>query len=195
GVPGTAVDDQGCDPGGSAGEGVSSRPPSWLLLRGELVEPGGQLEVGQVLLASIVRTARQAKGTAHGVATRLLSLLRGEPLLLGTLGRVAALALLALRLGPALARAATAHAWHPRHPRHPGYTAAPAHLAHHLLRLAEPLQQLVDLRDRHTRALGDTGSTGAVDLFRVRTLERRHRAHHRLDPVELLVVQCVELGA
>ena len=119
--------------------------------------------------------------------------LAGRPLLGRPLGRVAGLGLLALRclLAATLAgaRPATGQA------RHPGHAAALGHLLHHLLRLTEALEQLVDLGGAGARALGDARAARAVDQLGVVALERGHREDHRLDPVELLLVEGVELGA
>ena len=127
--------------------------------------------------------ARSRGGPARG------GLLRGSPLLRGALGGVAALALLALRLLLLAALAGAGDAGHARQ----AATASASHRLHHLLGLAEALEQLVDLGDRDTGALGDAGAARAVDLLGVGALERRHRADHRLDAVELAVVEGVEL--
>src|SRR6478735_11064013 len=161
----------------------------------ELLEALGQVrgvEAGQrlgVLALGAVGTrsperVRRRRGAAGG------GLLRSGTLLGSALGGVAALALLALRsLLAALAGAG--EAGHARE----AATAATGHRLHHLLGLAEALEQLVDLGDGDARALGDAGAARAVDLLGVGALERGHRAHHRLDAVELAAVEGVELIA
>src|SRR5690606_24731059 len=153
-----------------------------------LLEPLRQLQRGQV--GPIVSRAarRQPEGPAQGgVAAGLLGALPGETLLLGALGRVAALGLLALRrllLAPPGATQAG-------HARHPGHATTAAQLAHRLLRGLEALEELVDLRDGHPRTAGDAGAPGTVDLLGVGPLPGGHRPDHRLDAVELPLVESV----
>src|SRR6478736_1065901 len=110
-----------------------------------------------VVLASRPRAVRPRHSESAGRRRRPTGrrLLRSSTLVGGALGRVAALALLALRLlrATALARA--------RDPRHAGQSTAapPRHRLHHLLRVAEADEQLVDLGHGDTGALGDAGAT------------------------------------
>ncbi len=116
-------------------------------------------------------------------------------LLLGPLGGVAGLALalglLRLRRLPALGLLAEAH------PRRPGHArgAAAGHLLHHRAGLEEPVDELVDVGDLAAGALGDPGPAGAVDHLRVGALRGRHRLDDRLDPVDLALVEVLELVA
>ena len=127
------------------------------LLAEELLEALRQVEICRVMGVRVVSGAR---GTRH--AERALdcsgpgsrALVRRGPLLQCALGRVAALALLALLTFGTLPR--PCHARNRRHSRDAGATTAP-HRTHHLLGLAEALEQAVHLSDAHTRPPGDPG--------------------------------------
>src|SRR5262249_41256052 len=69
-----------------------------------------------------------------------------------------------------------------------------AHLLHHLLGLGEAFERLVDVQALDARAVRDAHAAGAVDDFRVGALLRGHRADDRGDPVEVAVVEVVELA-
>src|SRR5699024_10816133 len=137
-------------------------------------------------------------GLAGPLVRQLLRLLR-------PLGRVAGLtALAALLLAPALllaAPAATGRSARSGHLRHAaaghsasaGHSAAAGHLSHQLLRLGEALYERVDRGDRGAGALGDAGAAGAVEDLRVRPLGRCHRSHDRFDPVDLTLVEVLQL--
>ncbi len=115
--------------------------------------------------------------------------------LLGALGRVAGLALalglLRLRRLAALGLLAQTH------PRAAGqaHAAAAGHLLHHLARLEEPVDELVDVADGAAGSLGDAGPARPVDHLRVGPLAGRHRLDDRLDPVDLALVEVLELVA
>src|SRR5690606_29475129 len=117
---------------------------------------------------------------------------RCQALLLGPLGRVPGLALLALgrrRHAPARLLAAAREVAHARHARH---TAATCHLLHHLLRTGEPFEQLVDVRGGGARTAGDPRAARAVDDLGAGALGRGHRAHDRLDAVDLTLVEVLD---
>src|SRR5208282_4396153 len=78
------------------------------------------------------------------------------------------------------------------HRRHTGDAAA-EHRLHLLLALEEVRDQLGDLADGDPRALGDAGPAGAVDDLRVAAFLRRHGPDDRLGPVQVLVVDLLDL--
>src|SRR5690606_39628670 len=105
-------------------------------------------------------------------------------LLLGALGGVAGLALLALLrrrrhaaagLLPATGQPTGAEAAAGQPP------AGAGHLPHHLLRLLEALHELVDLGHRGARAPCDPGAPRTVEDASDVSLLGGHRATHRLD--------------
>src|SRR5664280_77518 len=133
---------------------TSSEPRQGSLGAQKLLEALRQLEVCRVTRAARpglgpgIGSARHAESALGRCHPRTRTLVSCGLLLLGTLSRVTALALLARLTLEGLLPAA-----HPRDGRHPGN--APAATAtqrtHHLLGLAEPLEQTVHLGDAHPR--------------------------------------------
>src|SRR3954451_13015810 len=163
------------------------------LTRGLLEELGevlGQVERGRGLLVVDLLAVGVAErvGGRRALGLRRLGLLRG---LGGVAAHPATLARLVLRrlLGPA-PLAATGH---PRHPRDTGHAAALGEGLHHLAGLEEAVDEAVDVGVLAAGALGDPGAAGAVDHLGVGPLGRRHRLDDRLDPVDLALVEVLEL--
>src|SRR5690606_19420759 len=166
----------------------SGRPMSAQVLL-ELVEVRDLVRLG--LLSAAAQPERRT-GRCRG---RLGRAARRLGLLLGALGGVAGLALLTLLRGRGHAAAGLLPAaGQPAGPepaaRH--LAAGPGHLPHHRLRLLEPLHELVDLGHRGAGAAGDARAPRAVDDLRVGPLLWRHRADHRLDAVDLALVEVLQ---
>src|SRR5205085_5618845 len=95
-----------------------------------------------------------------------------------------------------LARGLVSAPGHPGHTgRHAGQAAAAEHGFHLLLALEEVRHQLGDLADGDARALGDAGPAGAVDDLRIAAFGGRHGPDDGLGPVQVLVVDLLELLA
>src|SRR4051812_13061651 len=150
------------------------------------VERGGGLLVVDLFAR---RSAERVRTRGGRLRALRLGLLRG---LRGVARDALALALLRLLLGLA---ALAAHPGHPRHAGHPGHAAAAGHRHHHLARLEEPVDEAVDVGDLAPRAARDPRPARAVDHLGVGPLGRRHRLDDRLEPVDLTLVEVLELLA
>ena len=152
-------------PGSPTGRRAGRRDPA------QVPSPGA--DPGRCGLIRLPAAARELGGAARVAAAR--------GLLLG---------LLAGRLARPPGRAA--HAAHAGHRRHAGDAAA-EHGLHLLLALEEVRDQLGDLADGDAGTLGDARPAGAVDDLRVTPFLRRHGPDDGLGPVQVLVVDLLDL--
>ena len=131
-------------------------------------------------------TSAPATSAARAAAASSWARFAGLPLRLLRLDRGLAL--------PALGLLAHApHAGQPGHARHAGHPAAARHLRHHLARLEEPVDEVVDVAHLGAGPAGDPRPARAVEDLRVLALGRGHRLDDRCDPVELALVDRLEL--
>src|SRR5205823_12399634 len=158
----------------------------------------GQL-LGQVLrqpfrqIAQRAAKVRRPAGSLAGAVAALIRLPATAARELRGATRVTAardllpVALLAGRLaGPA------GRGGHAGHRRHPGHVAA-EHGLHLLLALEEVRDQLGNLADGDAGALGDAGPARAIDDLRVAPFLRCHGPDDGLGPVQVLVVDLLDL--
>src|SRR4051794_28943250 len=157
-----------------------------------LGEVRGEVQRGRVEVLGGVTVGGYAEGVAS-VGDALGGGLLGGRALRGVAGAALGLALLGRLLAlPALAPERARHSGHPRHPRN---LTALGHRHHHLAGVEEPVDELVDVGHLGPRAPGDARPSRAVDDLGVRPLRRSHRGDDRLDPVDLPLVEVLELLA